>query len=90
MSTEKLNISVNILFSKSGFDRLDKLGEATGRTRSSAARVAIESYAAMLLDNIPTCANGAACYVPHLHIKPPSNEHQTLGPAGTAIPAVTP
>lgn len=90
MSTEKLDVSVNILFSKSGFARLDALGEATGRTRSSAARVAIESYAAMMLDNVPTCANGAACFVPHLHIKPPAGGQQQIPTAGTAIPAETP
>ena len=90
MPTEKLDVSVNILFSKSGFKRLDDLGEATGRTRSGAARLAIESYAAMVLDNRPTCANGDACYVPHLHIKPPASGQQQLPAAGTAIAAETP
>lgn len=77
MATEKHTRSVNILFTQPEFARLEMLGEHLGVTRSAAARMALNAAYLMLLDQQPTCANGARCYVPHMH-PPPAPTAQAI------------
>lgn len=73
--------SVNILFTKEQFSRLERVAEQKGINRSAAARLAIDAFCKMQLDNEPTCANGLRCFVPTYH-SPPSRPQQSEIPTG--------
>ncbi len=70
--------SVNILFTKVEFARLEKLAEAKGVNRSSAVRTAVNAYAAMVLEGEPLCATGQRCFVPSYHSPPAPPQHATI------------
>lgn len=74
--------SVNILFKKEEFERLERLAEIKGVNRSSAVRTAINAYCAMVLDNEPLCATGQRCFVPTYHSPPATPAHQVVPVGG--------
>ena len=75
--------SVNILFKKPEFERLERLAEEKGVNRSSAVRTAVNAYCAMVLDGEPLCATGQRCFVPTYHSPP-------APPASQTVPFVAP
>ncbi len=72
--------SVNILFKKQEFDRLEELANLKGVNRSSAIRTAVNAYAAMVIDNEPLCATGQRCFVPSYHSPPTPPQHAAAPP----------
>jgi len=58
---------VQVLLTDEAYRKLECLAQAEGLSRSSIMRRCIRNAYLMMIQNTPTCSNGAACFVPHMH-----------------------
>lgn len=64
----KKDLAFKTLLDEGLYNKLEKLHELTGLSRGQIVREAIEHRFAMQAEGKPTCANGRACFVAHLHL----------------------
>ena len=61
------NKAFNVMLSDEDKARLTELSESRGYSRGQCLRDALHSNWIHLCRNVYTCANGRACFVPHMH-----------------------
>lgn len=57
----------NVILSEQQYQMLRDLAGRTDATMGQALRAALQRAHRMICMRQPTCANGQACYVPHMH-----------------------
>ena len=87
VSKKRDNHSFNILLDEEEIAMLSHMAKATTTNMSIVMRQALRWRYAMAENKVPTCANGQACLVPHMHNPTGAPPAPALG---TAIPAETP
>lgn len=65
--TQLKNKTFQLMLDQDDITRLMQLKVATGRSRAQLIREGITALHRMHIENVPTCASGMACYVPHMH-----------------------
>ncbi len=63
----KKTIPFNVLLDYQDYDRLEKVAEQLQYSKGQVFRIALNNFYQMKCANVPTCANGQPCFVPHLH-----------------------
>ena len=61
----------NVNFTLEGKTQLAELADAMQCSKGRVIRLLVQQAHAMRIHHIPTCANGARCFVPQMHSAPP-------------------
>jgi len=59
--------SFNVILDSERYTKLDLMAKKLDCSKGRVIRQSIDALYLMIVDNIPTCATGQACYVPHMH-----------------------
>lgn len=72
----------NVQLAPEDYDRLDALAATLSRSRGSVVRELVKQAHQMIVQGIPTCANGQFCPVPNLHRGGPLSPSGSPGQGG--------
>lgn len=67
MSTPNRSARLNALFTPDEAQEVEDLADKLRMKKGAVMRYAVHQLALMTMQNVPTCANGRACFVPQMH-----------------------